>query len=722
MFIRLQKNGAEGIIEAFYDGGESYRENDKFSSLKANYKVTPEDAASQSWSAADVRIMPLSTVTLERDCDIDLGRFDELSLRAKVVLGTSFKFIINGEEICDIEGKGDEMMYFTKLKDRHIKNIKLIFTNHNDSIERNSIRYIGVRDTNFISDEELFLPATTPDWEGCFVENPTFEPETEAFVDKKDAEALREKLKTGIMANSYKGTKKLAESFMNAKPEKFIGEHIINHDGIEAYIAASTLSFVGFIEKDAEMMKMGARFALSLAACTYWCNYPYMEMLPATTWHHRSFSESYAAFGVALAIEFAGSCMTWHGKNILYDALIQKGLPRIDADFKTMEYIYHMNQGIAFSTGYAYALLVLAKRYPRYGKRILEIEEDVHEMIKNSVLPDGGMMEGPGYWDYTMQMYVNTVCAFARYHNQSISDYAAEKVESTSKFALIMANDKNQMRTVGDSKRYGYSLVTSYFLAEITQNPKWMKFAEETRSKAEAGTGGLFLFYLIFGSNERFDVAEVESEDEVFVTLPDTGYTYLKRGDDEFFGISGTSFSHCHPDKSSFMLDFKGEPVLIDRGMCRYDEGIADKLSESRSHNMAVPVIDGIVRSQFAQHGYGATMVKSEYKDGVFTWISDNDNVWDKSVVLKNVRTITSDKPFEYIVTDEFEFSKPCSVLFNLNMYDDKHIEVEAVNWTPVKEEYVEHYADFAKTPVMQKRLWSSEGTSFKLVTRLVTK
>ncbi len=720
MFIRLQKKGAEGIIEPFYDGGESYKENEKFSSFLAHYRVDPKGAAGQSWMSVNVNVTPNSTVTLERDCDIDVGRFDEISLRAKIVEGTSVKMLINGEEVINEAGKGDTCNYYGKLKDSRITSIRLEITNNNEQTEGDVLFYIGVRDSKFLSDEELYMPATTPDWEGCFAENPVIEPCTEAFVDKADAEALRAKLKTGIMAKTYEGTKKYAESFMNVVPEKYIGEYIIDHDGVQAYIAACTLSFVGFIEKDLEMLKMGARFALSIAACDNWCNFWGIEMLPATTWHHRSFNESYMAFGVAMTLEFAGSIMTWHGRNILYDALIQKGLPRMDADFKTMEYIYHMNQGLAFSTGYVYALMVLAKQYPRYGKRILEIEEDVHEMFKGSILPDGGMKEGPNYWDYTMQMYVNTISAFARYHKMSLNEYAGDKLEPSSQFGLIMVNDKNQMRTVGDSKRWQYSFMTSYYLAAITENPKWMEIAEGAREAAEKnGTGGLFITYLIFGSDKKFDAKGTPAADEIFVTLPDTGYTYLKRGDDEFFGISGSSFSHCHPDKGSFMLDFKNEPALIDRGMCGYFEGVADKLSESRAHNMAVPVVDGLVMCQNAQHGYGATMVKSEYKDGVFTWISDNDNVWNKSLVTKNVRTIVSDKPFEYIITDEFEFTKPCKVLVNFNMYDNKNVKMEPVGWTPEKSEYVEHYCDFAKTPVMQQRFRSEEGTSFKLVTKV---
>ncbi len=720
MYIRLLKNGAEGIIEPFYDGGESYRENEKYSTL-VNYTTTPADAAEQGWATANFKIMPKKTVISERNCNIDIERFDEIYILGKVPKTVTIKVVINGREIISECGKGDNAEYRGKLQENIIKNICMLFESISESVEAVNLWYIGVRDSKFISSDKLKGECTYPDWEGCFLEIPEIKPCTNVFVSELEADELREKMKSDEFRLDYITTKKNAEKYMNSIPEKSIGRVVNFIDGAEPYYAASTLAFIGFIEKDINMLKMAARYALSLACDEYWC-LTEKETVPGITWHHRSFSESYCAYGISVVLEFAGSIMTWHGRNILYDALIMKGLPRMDADFKTMEYIYHMNQGLAFSTGYAYSLITLAKRYPRYKKRVLEIEEDINEMIEKCINPDGGMFEGPGYWDYTMQMYLNTACILSKYHGQSIAEYVGHKTDKTSDFALIMANENNQMRTVGDCGRRPYNSITSYFLAEITQNPKWIKFVVNERKKPQGNNyGGLGLCYLIFAKNNTIIEKKLENKD-IFINLPDTGYTYLKRGDDEFFAISGRSFSHCHPDKGSFMIDYKGDPVLIDRGMCRYDEGEADKISESRAHNMAVPVVDGIVMCQNSQHGYGAEILKSEYKDGKFIWISNNNNVWDKTIVKKNIRTIYSDRPFQYIVTDEFEFTKAAKVMFNLNMYDNKHIEAEPIDWIPEKSEYVEYYTDYEKKPVMQQRLISKEGVSIKITTKIIIK
>ena len=130
-------------------------------------------------------------------------------------------------------------------------------------------------------------------------------------------------------------------------------------------------------------------------------------------------------------------------------------------------------------------------------------------------------------------------------------------------------------------------------------------------------------------------------------------------------------------------------------------------------------MIDGYMMNQNSQHGYGSTMRKSTFENGVLEWVCDNDNVWDKSIVKKNVRTIISDNPYEYTVTDEFEFTRPMKAAFLLNMYDDKHVKTEPVNWTPEETEYKEFSCDYAKKEVMRLKMVSEQAEKIKLVTKI---
>ena len=459
---------------------------------------------------------------------------------------------------------------------------------------------------------------------------------------------------------------------------------------------------------------MGARYALSLASCRTWY-VDEKELAVGITWNNRVFREAFASFGISLFLEFGGSILTWHGRNYLYEALVNKGISRLDGDFKRMEYIYHMNQGLAFSPGYIYALICLTKRFPRYKKRIDEIEADVDEMLSGTINPDGGIVEGLGYYSYTIESYCLTACALAKYRGKSIYEYINGRLDKASNFMLTMTGGENIFRTLGDTGRFNFGRHVCMFMYQATKNPLWKKYHEIAERKRPEGSavGGWNMAYLLFGEPFDYDESENVEIKDGFYCFPDCGYAYLKRDGVEFFGVSGKSFSHCHPDKGSFTIDLDGEPILIDRGMVGYSEACADEISATAAHNTAVPIVDGYLINQNSQHGYGSTMRVSKYENGLLEWVCDNDNVWDKTIVKRNVRTIKSANPYEYEITDEFEFTRPLSAAFILNMYDDKHVMAEPVNWVP------QESCDYAKKEVMRLKLISEPGEKLTLVTRV---
>ncbi len=719
MYIRLMHNGAKGVIEPFYDGGEAYRNYHKYITLD-NYRVEPNGAAYQSWASANFKIMPHKSVIAERECNLELGRFDEIYIEAKLPDYVNLKLFINDKEIINQNGVGKTDEYYGKVKDKVINKIKMEFINNSDNIYEVSVSYIGVRDSKFLSDEEIKGNNTVPDWEGCFEETPQIELLTKCFAE--DGETLREKMKSPFFEKTYEKTKEYAMKYMEYVPEKEIAQ-IITNNKFEFYQGAALLAFVGFIEKDINVLHMAARYALSLASCDTWYQAE-KELAVGITWNGRVFFTTFASYGISIFMEFGGSILTWHGRNYLYEALATKGISRLDADFKRMEYIYHMNQGLAFSPGYIYGLITLLGRFPRYKKRIDEIEKDVSEMLEGSIKPDGGMMEGLGYYSYTMESYCLTVCALAKYRGKSVRDYINGRLEKASNFALAMTGGNNTFRTVGDTGRYSFGRHICMFMYQATGNPMWKKYHDIRVEQYPEGEvmGAWYLAYLLFGEEMNGNCEEVKSNEDKFYCFPDCGYTYLKRDGVEFFAISGQSFSHCHPDKGSFTIDMDDEPILIDRGMVNYSEACADELSATAAHNTAVPIDDGALMCQNSQHGYGSTMIKSEYKDGELTWICDNDNVWDKSIVKKNVRTIKSSSPYEYEITDEFEFTKPMQAAFILNMYNNEHVSAEPVNWTPKTVKYEPYSVDYAKRQVMRLDMRSEKGEKLKLITKISIK
>ena len=113
--------------------------------------------------------------------------------------------------------------------------------------------------------------------------------------------------------------------------------------------------------------------------------------------------------------------------------------------------------------------------------------------------------------------------------------------------------------------------------------------------------------------------------------------------------------------------------LLADRGSLAY--GSSGDIHSSEVHNTAVPIYDGMALSQKVGDGYCADF-KYEYNNGVLNWTSDQTYLWDKDLVLKNTRSIYSDTPNEFIITDEFEFTEPVSVGVNFHTTDEASQEI----------------------------------------------
>ncbi len=203
------------------------------------------------------------------------------------------------------------------------------------------------------------------------------------------------------------------------------------------------LALMGLIDQNPAFSRMAARMAMSVAHCTHWCESP-MGVHPGASWHHRSFQETYYAAACALVLDWAGGCLTPHGRQVIQDAIVMKGLPRMESDFKRMEYIRYMNQGIVFSIGRILGLLALIPSYPRYASQLEEAERDLHEMIDAYILDDGVILEGPGYWAHAFLDICPLFYTLARHRGRSMKDYATGKIRKTGDFALSL------LSTLGD--------------------------------------------------------------------------------------------------------------------------------------------------------------------------------------------------------------------------------------------------------------------------------
>ncbi len=699
-------NEAEAILEPFWDGGSSEHPTDKLSLLGAYTLRVPEGvvgAVEQTWCAIRVSFEhahPGATITMQRDCDLDVSGYDVFRVFASIPSWVCLEVtgLVDGTQqtiIAPIAGTDTNDEFDGPLRGSRLTGYTLAYTLTEDRPASIDVLWTGLSNQAKQREMEARTSPYTSDWPGMLVAEVAperVEPQIGILFGPQELASLRHKLHEPALAEAYAALKESLADAMGWEPEAEIGRYIAKPDrrwvrnrDMDKHCTAGVmeaLAFVGLIEQNLEMLRMAARMALSAAHCETWSE-SIVGTLPGTTWHHRSFTEEIYSRACGLVLDWAGCVLTPHARQLIADAIIMKGLPRIESDFKRMEYIRHMNQGIVFSSGRILGVLALLPLYPRYATLIDEAERDFHEMIGNYVHDDGGTLEGMGYWSYTFASVMPIVWALARYRGQTMAAYATPALRKTGEYGLGMlatAGDGTSYLAVNDAHQDGHyppGLCAAY--ASLSGDPRWLALYE---AGLRAEKRAVDIYQLIMAPDAATWRAVAKQPGSTgglratgspllaprFTTFPNVGQVSTVRAWDggataleqdagalvHFHLCSGPTYGgHFHQDKGAFILEAGGEALAFDRGVTSYHHPETHLIGMASRHNLLYPESpDGRFIQQPAD-AFGATLTDARQVDGVFMAASDNRAAWEQGIFARNIRRVFSPAPNLYLIDDD---------------------------------------------------------------------
>lgn len=750
-------NEAEAILEPFWDGSSSEHPKDK-TSLIEHYDVdrtAPEiSVLEQQWHAAVVRFEgkkhKTDTLTMTRECSVDISEYN--IFRVFGAVSASITLSIHAEidgtcvDLCQgLRGSDDTHEIDLPLRGNRLQRISLEFTLDKDISCQAVLYWLGLSNNVAQRKMEAKISPYTPDWPDMLKEDCDYEPQIGILFGKEELPAIRRRLHNGRLAGQYRRLLSQAQADMALEPEKEVGYLIPKPDRrwvrdrdmhkTDTSAVMERLAFVGLIEQDKDMLRMSARMALSAAHCTHWCE-SIMGVFPGASWHHRSFTEEVYCRGCAMVLDWAGTVLTDYGKQAIRDAIIMKGLPRIESDFKRMEYIRSMNQGIVFSSGRIFGMLSLLNEFPRYRSLIEEAEKDLHEMIANYVMPDGSTSEGPGYWGYTFSNVMPLVYALSRFHGQAFSEYCLPSLQKTGEFALDMLSlPDDGIKTIpfndAHTRIYPAGLMAAYY--RLTGNRSFLRVL----NAATDSFGTLpDIFTMIICPEESLASDGLLTERNSY--YENGGLVKVRRIGQKcisefmlFSGIAGSG--HNHQDKGSFILNTDREYFCIDRGVTVYSHPMEHQIQQADMHNLLYPAdaVSGIA-SQVANNGAKITGFQSAGKE--FSVFADVKDAWQEGIFIENRRNVYSSDAETFKIEDNVICCKDTTMAFLLHTrlpvisengnpvikgkFHDLHIK--ALNWKPVRIEIEEYGIDEHLKPVTRIAMYSEKKKEHKLVTELV--
>jgi hypothetical protein len=748
-------NEAEAIIEPFWDPNLSELEE-----YNVTIDHTVKGFVKQTWCSVEVYIEKAppgkTAISMERQCNIYLDEYNIIRVFASIPKWAqmTLKVCIDGvycTVINSVRGGGTVDEFDGYLRGKHITGIRMEFALTEAQPACIQIFWLGLANSIMQERMEKYKSPYTPDWPKMLRSSPgRLEPEIGIFFDEEEVHLLRQKVRNGYLKKAFNKLQVQAIKDMTINPEAEIGRFIPlgdrrwcrNRDMKRTYTAEAMerLAFVGLINENPEMLKMAARMALSAAHCEYWCE-SFMGVFPGSTWHHRSFTEARYSKACALVLDWAGSYLTPYGKEVIRDAIIMKGLPRIESDFKRMEYIREMNQGALFSLGRIIGLLSLLPSYPRYKSLLEDAERDLLEIIDRYVQDDGGTLEGMAYWNATFSSALQAFYALAKYHNMTFEEYANTIPEliKTSEYALSMLSITRNGITylpINDAKSdqpLDLDLVAAF--CRITNKPEWKNLYALIMQADDFKPN---IFHLIVAPLEipvKYPVKTAIKPK--FAVFPVTGQVASIREDPtlgyvHFHLCSGpTCPYHYHEDKGSFILEVDGETLAIDRGVTSYDHPETALISMANRHNILCPKDSSGVFLRQPPYAFGGKLTSALEVDNAIFLCSDNTNAWDNGIFRKNIRRIFSPAPDLFFIDDAVELNNPLIMVFLLNslypivkeenrfrVYGKKTLlDIFPADWVPHKENVETYGIDCHLRPVNVLQLETEAAKSHNLLT-----
>ena len=686
----FELNPAESILAPFHD--------ERISSelpFRAEAAAAPGFRSERFWAGTWLLWECCPAGALAGMATLEIGempeRFEQLIFCLTVPEAVSVQFEACLEGIWDplgkaVRGNGRRIEVTRSRGKGRLTGLRIAVTALQEGPTQLSLQWWGVGDYRLLQMLEAASPRYDGHWNGLIVPAESWGPPQFAcglLFGESDLPTLREKATRPIWKDHFEELEARARKSLDHDPLRDLGDYLPWSDtrylrererGREPWFTGPVLcALVGLVREDRQLIRHALHFLMCFVHTKSWCQSAESRAL-GSTWDQRCFLEEMATTTCALLYDWLYFALTEPARDLVRVAIWDKGLAVIQRDMVKWEYVHTMNQGPWFCRARILAGLALEKDWPRVRPYTEQALADLQEGMGNTILPDGGVDEGVGYFSLTLHSVLPALLAYARVRNRDIQEILPPRLAECGRFVSIMsAMDPGGVLMDGDNSNDRFTGDTIALLAALYPDDVYTRVAAGTLLQMRGDT--YFSQYIIDGPF-AFIAAPEELPEPVcivpaFGQLPDTGQITSRRamsgGTEVRIHLSGckANASHTHFDKGAFTLELDREPVLIDRGMCRYDDARGVTLKRTELHNVLAPEsADGASIGQLPPekavipHGLG---------DGVrFQAAIDLSHVW-RQVMTDCSRSIVSEKPDSFTILDAGQLKASHTLVFHLH-------------------------------------------------------
>lgn len=670
-------NTAEAVFEPFWD--PELRETDQ-------WNIQPKESTGTSvdknwWCSLNFEWQNSEdgdeVLTMSRDYGegLDVSSYDHLLLSAMVPNGCSIRIEAGTE--CGVRTMTSTPFEQEKRElrmplsgSKRIQSLCITVIATKSSTGMGWFNWVGLQNSSKLDGYLAMFRCYTPEWEGSLypVNLPlTFTPKYGIFISSEQLEKMRalyQQAKANGGASPFAPDTSYEKYFT---PEACINDFVNFWDDTRYCRERDSRNYLirngvraalyGILEQDAESLRLAARYAMSILSCNHWDD-GFICDFPVGSWEHRCFVQSLCMYDLVFIYDLASEFFTQSAKSRLFRRLAEEGLASINYISWRHEYIFHNNQMIWFSHGRMAAYALLSKEMPRVARYMEIAYRDVVENIQNTVLPDGGYVEGPTYFTCVGQNGGQALYLYANAVGKKIEEVVPDNLRASSNFAdALLSTDRDQdMIPICDARPImPHSHLA--FMAYLLKDSKWVEIFQ----KAIGRSGGLSDDY--FGLIVQSLGLEPKAETRPFVIMPEMNLASSHRcldGKDVKLLVLGnrSGAGHTHEDKGSFVLEYAGQTFAMDPGTCDYSSPYSMMYKYCQRHNVLVPA--GSWERPAAENPSMETIAVEGTGDNDSLHVSLNAGKAYLRYYEQWNRKIDSDTPREFVITDTYSLKEGC--------------------------------------------------------------
>ncbi len=599
-------NVGEAMVEAFWDPAAS-----ELKEWKLEKNGAKGAKVQQYWC-----YVPYEWLTTGKDQEgiaisrtyepeLSVEGFDGLLLSAAIPENGILRLLVETEQgtlQAESLGAGKKELYLPLNGAHTLKCARISVGNTTGEAATGWINWLGAQNTEQMERQIALKRQFDETWEGFLVPEsyePSFCPQYGLMVTKEELEELRNRYEEHLKKGGRDVFLENIKPYLDKKPEDMIADYMRLTDDIRfcrsrdegqylAFGIGEKFAACGLLKKDKKMLRMAARYVMSLLMTTNWLD-SFLANYPLGLWEHSGFVPAIILGDIAAVLDCAGEMFTEKAKKMIYRQMMEKGLSKVNSVVWRYDSIFRCNQLAWYSYGRMSAYAVLSREFPRLLPYMELARQDIEASAKLVVGADGSTDEGISYFLCQPQYAGAGLFWYARAKKEEFRDCLPQPILKTDGYidALSASSDQGTFLPICDFSE-PQEIRGIAIMAYAMPDSCWVNAYH--RKKEEMG--GLPNDLISFLLDSR--IPKEDNPHQHFLRLEDSGYLSSARGEGNwmmkvFVMGNKAGVGHNHEDKGSFLLEYGGEMFLTDPGMVSYGSAQSRALKMCDYHNMLLP-------------------------------------------------------------------------------------------------------------------------------------